>query len=204
MMKQKTVLQTLIAFLALYNLFFMPLQTSILTLIGAFALYGMTNELMVPAFILFISPLIVLSVKMYKKSGEGFQAKGAEAVSERVRGMQAAPQPKPSTGPAGVLEMVGIENFQDVSTTSVAPAESAVSVPAFVKDKGRMLVVPESSVANIGSVDRNPQANPALITGEDESSVNTALVPEATKLGNANQPASAASMSVGPSQAPLM
>lgn len=204
MMKQKAVLQTLIAFLALYNLFFMPLQTSILTLIGAFALYGLTNQLLVPAFILFISPLIVLSVKMYKKNGEGFQAKGAAAVSERVRGMQVAPQPKPSTGPTGVLEMAGIENFQDVSTTSVSPAESAVSVPAFVKDKGRMLVVPESSIANVGSVDRNPQANPALITGEDSSSVDTALVSEATKLGNANQPASAAAMSVGPSQMPLM
>ena len=197
-MKQKMILQILLVLLSIHDIMYMPLQTSILTFLGAFALYGLTNELLVPVFILFMSPLIVLSVKMYKKGTEGFQQGKAEEISDRVKGMQTVVAP-PASGPFGVLGMPNVENFQDVNNVSqVVDSAPAVSVPAFVKDKGRMLLVPENAVANSGSLDKNPQANPALITGHDTESVNTALVADATQLGNAAQPASAVGMSVGP------
>lgn len=200
-MKQKVILQILVVLLSLHAIMYMPLQTSILTLLGAFALYGLTHELLVPIFILFMSPLIVMSVRMYKNGYDGFQAKGVEAVSERVAGMQKV-TPKPFQGPSGVLEMPGLEAFADVSDVSEDNGQPRSSVPASTKDKSRLQVVPEGSVANLGSVDSNPQANPVLITGQDSASVNTALVPDATELGNAAQPASSSGMTVGPSMSP--
>lgn len=200
-MKQKMILQILLVLLAIHNIMYMPLQTSILTLLGAFALYGLTGELLVPVFILFISPLIVLSVKMYKKSCEGFQVKDATSISERVVNLDKAPREK-LNAPTGVMEMSWLENFEDVNATTEKEGAPAVSVPAFVKEKGRLLVVPESHVSNLGSVDTNPKAQHALITGEDPASVNTALAHEATELGNAAQPASARGTSVGPSLSP--
>ena len=203
-MKQKMILQILLVLLAIHDVMYMPLQTSMLTLLGAFALYGITHELLVPVFILFISPLIVMSVKIYKKNMEGFQAKDATSVSDRVKDLNKVPRTKVENL-MGVMETSWLENFQDVSTVSGSQdSEGApsTSVPAFVKDKGRLLVVPETTVSNPGSVDTNPTQNPVLITGEDPASVNTALAHEATQLGNAAQPASASGMSVGPSLSP--
>ena len=67
--KQKGLL-LLVVLLSIYNMLYMPTQTSILTLVGSAVLYGLTRDLMVPIFVLFVAPLIVFSVKMYK---EGFQ-----------------------------------------------------------------------------------------------------------------------------------
>jgi hypothetical protein len=203
-MKQTVVLQILLVVLVLHDFMYMPLETSMLTFLGAFALYGLTGQLFVPVLVLFLAPLIVMSVKLYKQS-EGFAGspKTAEDVSERVKGLKKHEE-KHADGPTGVLENPEIENFQTLDASgNNAPGNhtadaSSVSVPSYVQGKGRLLVVPEQSVAPANSVDRNPQANPALITGPDSSSVNAALSPDATQLPHALSGSDANSMSVGP------
>lgn len=193
-MKQKQILQILLVVLAIHDIMYMPLQTSIITLIGALALYGMTGELMVPVFILFISPLIVLSVKMYKSScTDGFQTKGdAEEVSERLRGMQ---KPAPVVeGPSGVTAP-HLETFEDVGTNT--PAVSSVSTPGSATAPAKRLFVETGKpVQSNGSVESNPRAT-ALVTGPDTTAVSTALVHNTTQMGAATQPASAPSTTTG-------
>jgi len=192
--------------LVLHDFMYMPLETSMLTFLGAFALYGLTGELIVPVLVLFFSPLIVMSVKLYKQS-EGFAGspKTAEDVSERVKGLTAKKhEEKHAEGPTGVLENPEIENFQTLDASgNNAPGNhtadaSSVSVPSYVQGKGRLLVVPENSVAPANSVDRPPKENPALITGADSGSIHTALTPDATQLPHARSGSDAHSMSVGP------
>ena len=203
-MKQTVVLQILLVVLVLHNFMYMPMEAAILTFIAAFVLYGLTGELLVPVLVLFFSPLIVMSVKLYQQS-EGFAGspKSAEDVSERVKGLKKDVK-KDEDSPSGVLENPEIENFQTLDASgNNSPGNhtadaSSVSVPSYVQGKGRLLVVPEHSVAPANSVDRNPQANPALITGPDSSSVNAALTPDATQLPPAPSGSDTQSMSVGP------
>ena len=193
-MKQKQILQILLVLLAIHDIMYMPLQTSIITLIGALALYGMTGELMVPVFILFISPLIVLSVKMYKTaSTDGFQTKGgAEEISERVRGMQ---KPAPVVeGPSGVTAP-HLETFEDVSANT--PTVSSVSTPgSATAPPKRLFVEAGKPVQTTSSLESNPRAT-ALVSGPDTTAVSTALVHNATQMGAATQPASAPSTTTG-------
>jgi hypothetical protein len=156
---------------------YMPTQTSILTLVGSAVLYGLTRNLMVPAFVLFVAPLIVFSVKMYK---EGFQ----NPVVPKV--ITATVTPVPTAAVAAVAA---------VPTTPVQE-ENAGSTPAPVTNMSNRLVVADAQDTSMGSVDVNPKPQRALITGADTSSVKTAL---ARELPTANQEAVTQSVTVGPS-----
>lgn len=205
-MKQSVILQIVVILLVLHDFFYLPFSPFILTAAAAVAAYGMTGSLVIPGGILFASPILYMLLKIMKI--DNFQNGGAEAVSERVKSI-AVETPSSTahdvsgsivTGVLGPMGSASVENFQTTDVSGSAPpgGMSGVSIPAYVRDKGRLLVVPETSMARMESVDTNPRPSPALITGEDEMSVDTALVPDATKLPDADQQAVTASMPVGP------
>ena len=203
-MKQSIILQIVVVLLVLHDFFYLQFSPFILTIAAAAAAYGMTGSLVIPAGILFASPIIYMLLKLMKI--DHFQdGAGAAAVSERVKNI-AVKTPSTTAYDAsgvvttGVLGSANVENFQtmDVSGGEVPGGMPGVSVPAYVREKGRLLVVPETSMARLESVDSNPRPSPALITGEDGMSVNTALTPDATQLPEADQQAVTASMSAGP------
>lgn len=209
-MKQSLILQIVAVLLVLHDFFYLPFSPFVLTIAAAAAAYGMTGSLVIPDVILFAAPIIFMLLKLMKISG--FQSgSGAVAVSDRVKGI-ANKMPSSSaddvsgvvtTGVLGFMGSSSVENFQtmDVSGGEPPAGLSGVTVPAYVREKGRLLVVPETSMARLESVDTNPRPSPALITGEDGMSVNTALTPDATQLPDAEQRAVTASVQVGPESA---
>ena len=205
-MKQSVILQIVAVLLVLHNFFYLPFSPFVLTIAAAAAAYGMTGSLVIPDIILFAAPIIFMLLKLLKV--DGFQSGGAVAVSDRLKGI-ANKMPSSSahdvsgvvtTGVLGSMGSSSVENFQtmDVSGGEPPAGLSGVSVPAYVRERGRLIVVPETSMARLESVDTNPRPSPALITGEDGMSVNTALTPDATQLPDADQQAVTASMAVGP------
>ena len=211
-MKQSVILQIVVVLLVLHDFFYLPFSPFILTLAAAAAAYGMMNSLVIPAAILFAAPIIHMLLKLMKKT-DHFQDKGAAAVAERLKGI--AQKTAPSTAydasgalTTGVLGSPLIEHFQTVDASGAELPEGmpngmpegmpGVSIPAYVREKGRMIVVPETSMARLESVDSNPRPSPALIMGEDGASVGTALASDATQLPEADQQAVTASMAAGP------
>ena len=210
-MKQSLILQIVAVLLVLHNFFYLPFSPFVLTIAAAAAAYGMTGSLVIPDIILFAAPVIFMLLKLMKISGFQNGSGGAVAVSDRLKGI-ANKMPSSSahdvssvvtTGVLGSMGSSSVENFQtmDVSGGEPPAGLSGVSIPAYVREKGRLLVVPETSMARLESVDTNPRPSPALITGEDGMSVNTALTPDATQLPDADQQAMTASMQVGPESA---
>lgn len=201
------ILQIVVVLLVLHDFFYLPFSPFVLTIAAAAAAYGVTKSLVIPSVILFLAPIVKMVLVIMKKT-ENFQNVGAEAVSQRLKNIAVK---KPSTSAydasgnvtTGVLGLMGsssVENFQaiDASGAEAPTGMSGVSIPAYVREKGRLLVVPETSMARMESVDSNPRPSPALITGEDGMSVNTALTPDATQLPDADQQAVTASMPAGP------
>jgi len=208
-MKQSVILQIVAVLLVLHNFFYLPFSPFVLTIAAAAAAYGMTGSLVIPDIILFAAPIIFMLLKLLKV--DGFQSGGAVAVSDRLKGI-ANKMPSSSahdvsgvvtTGVLGSMGSSSVENFQtmDVSGGEPPAGLSGVSVPAYVRERGRLIVVPETSMARLESVDTNPRPSPALITGEDDMSVNTALTSDATQLPDADQQAVTASMQTGPENA---
>lgn len=210
-MKQSLILQIVAVLLVLHNFFYLPFSPFVLTIAAAAAAYGMTGSLVIPDIILFAAPVIFMLLKLLKVDGFQNGSGGAVAVSDRLKGI-ANKMPSSSahdvsgvvtTGVLGSMGSSSVENFQtmDVSGGEPPAGLSGVSVPAYVRERGRLIVVPETSMARLESVDTNPRPSPALITGEDGMSVNTALTPDATQLPDADQQAMTASMQVGPESA---
>lgn len=210
-MKQSLILQIVAVLLVLHDFFYLPFSPFVLTIAAAAAAYGMTGSLVIPDVILFAAPIIFMLLKLMKISGFQNGSGGAVAVSDRVKGI-ANKMPSSSahdvssvvtTGVLGSMGSSSVENFQtmDVSGGEPPAGLSGVSIPAYVREKGRLLVVPETSMARLESVDKNPRPSPALITGEDGMSVDTALTPDATQLPDAEQRAVTASVQVGPESA---
>ena len=204
------ILQIVVVLLVIHDFFHLPFIPFILTVAAAATAYGVTKSLVIPAIILFIAPIIKMVLVIMKKV-DNFQNVGAEAVSERLKNI-AIKRPSTTaydasgnvtTGVLGNMGNASVENFQtlDVSGGEAPGGMSGVSVPAYVREKGRLLVVPETSMARLESLDTNPRPSPALITGEDGMSVNTALAPSATQLPSADQKAVTASVPTGPMEA---
>jgi len=81
----------------------------------------------------------------------------------------------------GVLETTEIANFQDVNDASGSnPVPD--SIPAFVKEQGRLLLVPEFSVERLENRETQPREQRVLQNGADNEGVNTALIADATTL----------------------
>uniref|UniRef100_A0A6C0BAP0 Uncharacterized protein n=1 Tax=viral metagenome TaxID=1070528 RepID=A0A6C0BAP0_9ZZZZ len=182
-MKQNMFLPVLTALVVFYNFLYLPMQISVLSLLAAFALYGLTNNLVVSMIILVATPLLVLTTRLYKQNMDGFAnaEHSAASVSERVKEIKKASHTEAKV-PSGTLESPEIENFQNISSEEKAPVDtgSAVSVPAYVKEKGRMLVIPEQAVPKMDSVERDPKANP-VVAVHDADSIQTALSSESAR-----------------------
>ena len=201
------ILQIVVILLVLHNFFYLPFSPFVLTIAAAAAAYGVTKSLIIPAVILFLAPIVKMVLVIMKKT-DNFQNVGAETVSDRVKNMAIKTPSNTAydasgnmtTGVLGLMGSSSVENFQaiDASGGEAPTGMSGVSIPAYVREKGRLLVVPETSMARLESVDSNPRPSPALITGEDGMSVNTALTPDATQLPDADQQAVTASMPAGP------
>jgi hypothetical protein len=201
------ILQIVVILLVLHNFFYLPFSPFVLTIAAAAAAYGVTKSLIIPSVILFLAPTVKM-VLVIMKTTDNFQNVGAEAVSDRVKNMAIKTPSNTAydasgnmtTGVLGLMGSSSVENFQtvDASGGEVPGGMPGVSIPAYVREKGRLLVVPETSMARLESVDSNPRPSPALITGEDGMSVNTALTPDATQLPDADQQAVTESMSAGP------
>ena len=201
------ILQIVVILLVLHNFFYLPFSPFVLTIAAAAAAYGVTKSLIIPSVILFLAPIVKM-VLVIMKTTDNFQNVGAEAVSDRVKNMAIKTPSNTAydasgnmtTGVLGLMGSSSVENFQaiDASGGEAPTGMPGVSIPAYVREKGRLLVVPETSMARLESVDSNPRPSPALITGEDGMSVNTALTPDATQLPDADQQAVTESMPAGP------
>jgi hypothetical protein len=109
-------LPVLTALVVFYNFLYLPMQISVLSLLAAFALYGLTNNLVVSMIILVATPLLVLTTRLYKQNMDGFAnaEHSAASVSERVKGLKKASHTEAKV-PSGTLESPEIENFQNIS-----------------------------------------------------------------------------------------
>lgn len=172
-MKLEILFAMLSVVVGVYNVFTLPPQATVLSFLAALALYGLT-ESTVLVFITFIAtPFILIATNK-----EGFQGMSATEISDRVKAMKAGE----------VHDASGAEGFSDVSGShfSSGPIEDqgmpTVSVPAYVKQQGRLLVIPEHNVPRLNtSIDSNPIPNPVM-QKEDPQSVGTALATDATML----------------------
>lgn len=200
---------SLMVLAALYCLITLSVSDNLITFLGALVMYKLTGLLLPTLAVFIIMPLVVYMkqekmVKIVEKE-EGFHTDGAVQISERVKKMQVqkntgkiTANPVPTTG---VLESPEIESFQTMDASGSQMQEKmegypGVSVPAFVREKGRLLVVPESSVPRVRSDDVPPKPQ-TMVEGADKEGETTALVSDATKLP---EPEPFQSMNVGPAE----
>jgi len=191
---QDGIVLILLAIVALYTFFTMTLATSFGFAGAALVSYHITKSKLVAL-------LILLAPSLLPKDGvDGFDTvKGtttetSEMVAKRVEEIRqkTTPTPQPRARDAvGVLGSPEIENFQTIAHPVDSegkemphkdiPGHSQVSVPASIKDKGRLLVIPEMSMPRVGTEDKMPRENRHV--GEpDMDGVNVALTPEGTGL----------------------
>ena len=170
-----------VGLLVLYSLFVLPFTTSLLSIGISLIAYSVTKSLVLVITILAVAPLLVLSERV-RVERFADTTDNATKVSERVKAMKEAQLSAPQET-TGVLETNEIANFQDMNASQdVSGAPTPDSIPAFVKEKGRMLLVPEFSVERLEMQDSNPRPQRVLHNGEDVEGVNTALTPDATQL----------------------
>lgn len=218
-MKQDIVISTLVLITALYIVVSLSLFQSLVALAGGVIAYQITNSMVAVLIVLISIPVIVELNRrqffvMAKK--EGFHTDGAVKISNRVKEIQQASAGKMAknvgklsdrlpTNLKGVVESPEIENFQNIDASGdiIEKAEMGApgfSVPAFVKEKGRLIVVPEMSIPRMASEDMMPKPNP-LMEKPDNEGIETALASDATKLSidENQQAANLTSMPIGPS-----
>lgn len=173
--------------LVLYNLFVLPFTTTLLSLGISLIAYSLTKSLVLVIVILAVAPLLILSERA---SVERFAdtTDNATKISERVKAMKLVRETQETTG---TLESTEIANFQDVNDVS-GSTPVPDSVPAFVKEQGRLLLVPEFSVERLENRESKLREERVLQNGEDTQSVNTALVSDAATLPDASTKAASA------------
>ena len=217
-MKQDTILSTLILIVSIYIVVMLSLFQSLVAIAGGVIAYQITDSLLAVLIVLVSIPVIVELNRrnIFSTREEGFHTDGAVAISNRVKQIQKSAGGKQAANvnvvsnrlPAnlkGVLESPEIESFQNIDASGevIEKAEfnaPGFSVPAFVREKGRLLVVPEMSVPRISSPDSMPKPNP-MMEKPDEEGVATALVADAAGLAieESEQGSNRGSLSVGPS-----
>jgi hypothetical protein len=143
-----------------------------LSFLAALALYGLTESTLAVFVVFIATPFVLIAT-----TKEGFQGNSATEISDRVKKMKEVK--------AQVVQDVSgnTEGFTDPSGGQIEDqGMPTVSVPAYVKQQGRLLVVPEHSMPRMtASMDSNPIPNPVM-QKEDPHSVGTALATDATML----------------------
>ena len=214
-MKQDTIVSTLILITAIYIVVSLSLIQSLIALAGGVLAYKITGSLLGVLIVLVSIPIIVELNRRRFFMSEGFHTDGAVAISNRVKSIQKSQGGKQAANTntmsdrlpsnlKGVVESPEIESFQNIDASGDIIEKAEVnapgfSVPAFVKEKGRLLVVPEMSVPRTASPDMMPKPNPMMERPDDEG-VETALTPDAARLpiDEGEQAANLTSTSVGP------
>ncbi len=218
-MKQDTIVSTLILITAIYIVISLSLFQSLIALGAGVIAYKITESLLAVLIVLISIPVIVTLNRRRFFTAEGFHTDGAVAISNRVKSIQKAQGGKQAqnmntvsdrlpTNLKGVVESPEIENFQNIDASGGDIIEKAevnapgFSVPAFVKEKGRLLVVPEMSVPRVASEDTMPKANP-MMEKPDYEGVETALTADGAKLpiDESQKAGNMAAMPIGPSNA---
>ncbi len=216
-MKQDTILSTLILIVSIYIVVSLSLFQSLISIAAGVIAYQISNSLLAVLIVLVSIPVIVeLNRRNFFRSQEGFHTDGAVAISNRVKQIQKSAGGKQASNVnvvsnrlpenlKGVLESPEIESFQNIDASGevIEKAEfnaPGFSVPAFVREKGRLLVVPEMSVPRISSPDTMPKPNPMMEKPDDEG-VATALVSDAASIPvpESEQGSNRNSLPVGPS-----
>ena len=207
-MKQNIVLVALTTLAALYCLLTLSITENIVIFIGAGVMYKLTDSLVATLLVFIILPIVSymnqLNKIVMKKEKEGFHTDGAVQISDRVKTL--VEEGKQRARPAmltGVLERADIENFQSVMDASGSEVFTdkpedmgapGISVPAFVREKGRLLVIPEMAVPRVGSEEQMPRGQ-TIVEGADTEGESTALIADGAKLPVAEKNGE---MSVGP------
>lgn len=168
-----------VGLLVIYNLFVLPFTTSLLSIGISLIAYSLTKSLVLVIVILAIAPLLILSERT-RRERFADTTDNAQKVSDRVKAMKQG-QAVVTEETTGVLETTEIANFQDVNDVS-GSSPVPDSIPAFVKEQGRLLLVPEFSVERLENRESNPREQRVLQNGEDAEGVNTALTADATAL----------------------
>jgi hypothetical protein len=177
-----------VGLLVVYNLFVLPFTTSLLSIGISLIAYSLTKSNVLVIVILAIAPLLVLSERV-RVERFADTTDDATIISNRVKAMKQASASAPQET-TGVLESKEIANFQDMNPAQdISGVATPDSIPAFVKEQGRLLLVPEFSVERLENKETNPRPQRVLQNGEDSEGVNTALTSDATQL---NQPETSA------------
>lgn len=176
----------LIVIVALYTVFTMSFAVSLGFAGASLVGYHITKSKLVALLILVIPSLFA------KENVDGFDTvKGTtnetgEMVAKRIEEVRQKTTPTPQPRARDAVGVLAIsENFQTIAESEGNETElsgySQVSVPAFIKEKGRLLVVPEMSMPRVGTEDKMPRENRHV--GEpDLDGVDVALTPEGTGL----------------------
>jgi hypothetical protein len=180
----------LLAITSLWAVLYYPVGYIVLTGAAAAAAYAATGDYTAPLGVVIFMILLRTLGAILKPapadpvgySREGFQAKDPITIHQRiVKEKVAAP---PVNTVTGVLESPNILGNLHVSqvnaseegfTNSTQPAPNSMSAPAIPTPA-------ESSVPQPTSTDAGVRMNPALIGGEDQASVETAMTNKGSAL----------------------
>jgi hypothetical protein len=216
-MKQDTIVSTLILITAIYIVVSLSLIQTLIAFAGGVIAYKITESLAGVLIVLISIPVIVELNRrqLFSTKKEGFSTDGAVTISNRVKAIQTASAGKNAAHMnrlsdrlppvlKGVVESPEIEGFQSIDASGDVIEKAEVnapgfSVPAFVKEKGRMLVVPEMSMPRIASQDTLPKPNPMMEMPDNEG-LQTALSPDAASLPieESQQAANLTAVPIGP------
>ena len=117
---------------------------------------------------------------------EGFQARDPKSIAERIEMSRAGAPLRPKiASPTGVLESPSILDNVPLKPLQelTSDAQPGASIPASAKARVLIYPVPESFVpAPQASEDRAPMVNPYLQNGPDNLGVAAALIPKGTDI----------------------
>jgi hypothetical protein len=183
----KKLAQGLTVILGLYLLFTYSLGATLVTFGVAAIILGFTHS--VEAVLVVLSAPIVIQVanelmKPPANPMEGFQARDAPSIHQRIETVRMPAQPKVAS-PAGVLESANILDSAPLKDMNVLASEAlpGSSIPASAKARVAIYTPEESTVPSTGVREYMPFANPVLQNGPDTAGVANALVPTGAAPG---------------------
>lgn len=168
--------------LALYDIIYLPYKTLLTTLVFAFVIYMLTNEMFFVALVLLVPNFILLINKLF---GNKEKFTTIKEISDRIKSIKK----EPFVGALEVAERVNdikkgkYSNMErDQPKNEVADLSNLEKLPSFmnedvgidVNENTRIKTDVENSVPKIGTTDKNPIENP-IISNYDSESINIAL-----------------------------
>jgi len=161
--------------LALYDIIYLPYKTLLTTLVFAFVIYMLTNEIFFVALVLLVPNFIILINKLF---GNKEKFTTIKEISDRIKSIKK----EPFVGALEVAERVKSIKEGKLSNNEVADLSNLEKLPSFMnEDVGvdlnentRIKTDVETSVPKIGTTEKNPIENP-IINNYDSESIDVAL-----------------------------